>query len=407
MVHVVAASDITSVFRAGAGRAVATLTRQFRSLDLAEESVQDAFVVALDRWPADGLPPSPVGWIITTARRIALDRLRREASRQSRHEQSMQLMEPDDRLEDALVVDDQLRLIFTCCHPSLDVSAQVGLSLRLIAGLQTSEIARAFLVPEVTMAQRIVRAKNKIRAANIPYRIPATDQLPARVHAVLGVIYLVFNEGYVASAGDALDRPDLVIEAIRLARTLNELMPNELEVRGLLALMVLIESRRVARTTADGSLVRLSDQDRTLWNRTLITEGQQLVRHCLAQNIPGPYQIQAAINAVHSDAASIADTDWSQIVQLYDQLLMHAPTQVVALNRAVAIAELRGPREALTILETLALDHYYLWHAARADMLDRLGHCAEAITAYDHAITLTSNAAEKHLLQQRRARLLA
>lgn len=406
MVDAIAAVDVASVFRTCAGRAVATLTRRFRSIDVAEESVQDAFVVALDRWTVEGLPPSPVGWIITTARRIAIDRLRRESSRESRHVQSMQLMEPDEPLEDAIVIDAQLRLIFTCCHPSLSVDAQVGLSLRLIAGLQTSEIARAFLVPEVTMAQRIVRAKNKIRAANIPYRIPTTDELPPRLQAVLGVIYLVFNEGYVASAGDALDRPDLVIEAIRLARTLTELMPNEPEVRGLLALMLLIESRRAARTTADGSLVRLSDQDRTLWSRALITEGQHLVRLCLAQNTPGPYQIQAAINAVHSDAANIADTDWSQIVQLYDQLLTHSPTPVVALNRAIAIAELHAPQEALTILDTLDLDHYHLWHAARADMLDRIGHRTSAVTAYDRAIALTTNAAEQRLLRQRRARLL-
>ena len=313
-------SEIERVFRSESGRAVATLVRFFGDIDLAEEAVQDAFVVALQRWPEEGLPPSPAGWIITTARRRGIDHIRRESTRDDRQAQAMQLNEPDEPRDLGPVADDQLRLIFTCCHPALAPEVQVALTLRLIAGLQTPEIAQAFLVPEPTMAQRIVRAKKKIKAANIPYRVPEDHELPDRLRPVLAVVYLVFNEGYVASAGDALVRTELCLEAIRLARHLAELMPDEPEVLGLLALLLLTESRRAARTDADGSLVRLPDQDRSLWDSALIEEGQAIVRELLRRNTPGPYQIQAAIAAVHSDADGADDTEWDQIVALYDQL---------------------------------------------------------------------------------------
>jgi len=384
---------------------VASLVRLFGDIDIAEEAVQEAFVVALERWPSSGVPPSPAGWIITTARNRAIDRLRRESSRDNRHAQAVLLHAEDEPTEVGPVQDDRLRLIFTCCHPALAPEAQVALTLRLIAGLQTPEIARAFLVSEPTMAQRLVRAKNKIRAAHIPYRVPGDAELPDRLPPVLAVVYLVFNEGYVASAGDELVRTDLCREATRLARLVAELMPDEPEVIGLLALLLLTEARRPARTAPDGSLVRLADQDRSRWDRALVDEGQALVRACLRRNAPGPYQIQAAINAVHSDAATAADTDWVQIVQLYDQLMAIAPTPVVAMNRAIALAEVEGPRQALAALDRLALDGYHLFHAARADVLERLGRYGEASAAYDEALTRTTNAAERRLLEQRRAAL--
>jgi RNA polymerase sigma-70 factor (ECF subfamily) len=369
--------------------------------------VQEAFIQALDHWPREGLPANPAGWIITTARHAALDRVRREATRDERQRESARLygLDEPDVPEEGPVLDDQLRLMFTCCHPALAPSAQVALTLRLIAGLETREIARAFLVPEATMAQRLVRAKSKIRDAKIPYRIPEPDELPGRLRWVLAVIYFVFNEGYVASDGPELGRADLASEAIRLARHVVELVPDELEAVGLLALLLLNEARRPARTGPDGALVPLSEQDRSRWDAALIAEGQALVRRCLRENRPGPYQIQAAINAVHSDAASAGQTAWDQIVALYDQLLVFTPTPVVALNRAVAVAEARSVAEALALLEQAPLEDYYLYQAVRSDLLARAGRLAEAQTACDAALALTTNRAERALLERRRAEL--
>jgi RNA polymerase sigma-70 factor (ECF subfamily) len=398
-------ADLDRVFRQESGRAVAFLARFLGDIDLAEEAVQEAFAVAAEKWPVAGTPANPGGWITTTARNRAIDRLRHEASRSDRHAQAALLRTYQPPEPVGPVTDDRLRLIFTCCHPALAPTAQVALTLRLLCGLQTAEIARAFLVPEATMSQRLLRAKRKIKAAKIPYRVPGDAELPDRLPPVLAAVYLTFTEGYTATTGANLLRDDLCAEAVRLSRLLVELMPDEPEATGLLALLLLTQGRRAARTAADGSLVLLADQDRTRWDRALIAEGHALVRACLRRNTPGPYQIQAAINAVHTDAPTAADTDWRQVLALYDQLLALTPTPVVVLNRAVALAELDGPQAALAAIDGLPLQDYHHFHATRANLLARLGRHTEAAAAYRRALTLTGNAAERRLLVQQLQKL--
>lgn len=404
-------SDIARVFREEAPRAIATLTRRLGDLGLAEEMVQEAFLVALERWPAAGLPPSPAGWILTTARRRAIDHLRREASRPARHAQAAALLHaaeaPDPAEEDALMADDPLRLLFTCCHPALALQARVALTLRLLGGLSTAEIARAFLLPEPTLAQRIVRAKRKIQAARIPYRVPPPEELPERLHAVLAVIYLIFNEGYLAAQRPEATRDDLAAEALRLIAALDALLPDTPEILGLRALLLLTQARRPARLSPDGALIPLMEQDRSRWDAALIRQGHAVVRRCLALNQPGPYQLQAAIAAVHADARRPEDTDWRQILALYDLLLIALPTPVVALNRAVALAEVRGPAEALPLVEALPLPQAHLAWAVRADLLRRLGRHAEAASALHAALDHAPSPAERRLLLRRLDELAA
>jgi RNA polymerase sigma-70 factor (ECF subfamily) len=389
----VTADPVEQAFREQYGRAVAVLVRMLGDIDLAEEAVQEAFAAAVQHWAREGPPPSPAGWIITTARNRAVDRLRREAKREDRQREAT-LRNAGDEEEPP----DRLRLIFTCCHPALSTIVQVPLTLRLLGGLSTAEIAHALLVPEATVAQRIVRAKQKIRDAGIPYRVPPDEHLAERLRPVLAVIYLIFNEGYAASSGRRLIRDDLCGEAIRLGRLLHELMPAEPEVTGLLALMLLTEARRPARTGPGGELVLLRDQDRSRWDAGLITEGHLLVRQCLDRDRPGPYQLQAAINAVHTDGPG---TDWRQVLQLYDQLLHLSPTPVVALNRAVAVAEVAGPAAALDLVDTLDLARYHVFHAVRGDLLRRLGREPEAREAFRRAADLAGNDVQRSYLLAR------
>jgi RNA polymerase sigma-70 factor (ECF subfamily) len=396
---------IEQVFREEYGRVIASLVRRFGDIDIAEEAASEALVAALEKWPDSGVPPNPGGWLTTTAGNRAIDRIRREKQRDAKHRAA--LMEHDDSPHEptGAVDDDRLRLLFTCCHPALAPEARIALTLRLLGGLTVAEIAQAFLVPETTMAQRITRAKQKIAAARVPYRVPEGRDLPERLDGVLAVVFLVFNEGYLATGDGDPVRVELTTEAIRLSRILRQLLPGEPEVTGLLALLVLIEARRPARVR-NGQLVPLGEQDRAGWDRSLIAEGHDLVRECLAINRPRRYQILAAINAVHTDAPSTADTDWSQVVALYDQLARIDPSPIVALNRAVAVAELDGPEVALALVDRLPLAGYHAWHAARAELLRRLGRTREAKSAYDAAIAATRNSAERAYLTRKRGELV-
>ena len=416
------AEAITRVHREEWARVVAVLTRRFGDLDIAEEMAAEAFAVAVERWPADGVPPNPGAWITTTAHRRAIDRLRRESRRHDKHKEAQLLHddtppEPLNIFEERAIDDDRLRLIFTCCHPALAMEARIALTLRLVGGLTVAEIARAFLVQETTMGRRITRAKRKIKAAQVPYRVPSAEDLPARISGVLAALFLIFNEGYLASDPDKEPvRSDLTLEAIRLTRLLRTLLPSDGEVTGLLALMLLTDARRLARVSVSGELVTLDEQDRGAWDAALIAEGHALVRERIAAvsaglGHPGRYQILAAINAVHTSAGDARDTDWSQVVALYDQLAAVDPSPIVALNRAIAIAELDGPEVALALIDDVALVDgldlrgYHAYHATRADLLRRLGRSAAARAAYDKAIVLASNTAEVAHLTRRRDQL--
>ncbi|HEY7010803.1 MAG TPA: sigma-70 family RNA polymerase sigma factor [Jatrophihabitantaceae bacterium] len=390
-------------------RVVASLTRRFGDLDIAEEAAAEAFATAVERWPADGVPPNPGAWLTTTANRKAIDRIRRESKRDDKHKEARTLYD-DDPPEPAGAIDDErLRLIFTCCHPALSMQTRVALTLRMVGGLTVPEIARAYLVQDTAMGQRISRAKAKIKAARIPYRVPSADDLPVRVSGVLAVLFLVFNEGYLATGPDTDPvRPDLTAEAIRLARLIRALMPDDGEVAGLLALMLLTEARRAARVSAGGDLVPLDEQDRGTWDAALIAEGHRLVRERLAARVaPGRYQILAAINAVHTSARDVRDTDWSQVVALYDQLIRLDPSPIIALNRAIAVAELDGPEVALAAVDRLEdeLADYHSYHATRADLLRRIGRSEQSRAAYDRAIELAGNTAEIAYLTRRRDQL--
>ena len=396
---------ITQVHREEWARVVATLARRVGDLDIAEEMAAEAFAVAVERWPIDGVPPNPGAWLTTTAHRKAIDRLRREVRREEKHREALMLYDTPEPL--GAIDDDRLRLVFTCCHPALAMEARIALTLRMVGGLTVPEIAHAFLVEETAMSQRITRAKAKIKAAKIPYGVPFREDIPARVAGVLTVLYLIFNEGYLASSpGHEPVRSDLTAEAIRLTRLVHALMPADGEVAGLLALMLLTEARRVARVSASGELVALDDQDRGAWNRELIAEGHGLVRARLTSGeAPGRYQVLAAINAVHTDAGDVRDTDWSQIVALYDQLMRLDPSPIVRLNRAIAIAELDGPEVALAEVDRLPLEDYHAFHATRAELLRRLGRSVESRAAYDRAIVLAGNSAETAQLVRRRDQL--
>jgi RNA polymerase sigma-70 factor, ECF subfamily len=396
---------VERVFREEYGRLIASLVRRFGDIDIAEEAAGEALVAALERWPESGVPANPGGWLTTTAGNRAIDRIRRENLRDAKHQAAYMYYDDTPHEPTGPIEDDRLRLLFTCCHPSLAPEARIALTLRLLGGLTVPEIAQAFLVPETTMAQRITRAKKKIASAKVPYRVPGAADLPERLGGVLAVLFLVFNEGYLATGDRDPVRAELTGEAIRLARILRQLLPEEPEVTGLLGLMVLTEARREARVR-HGQLVPLDEQDRAGWDGALIDEGHRLVRECLAINRPGRYQILAAINAVHTDAPTAADTDWSQVVALYDQLTRLDPSPIVALNRAVAVAELDGPEVALALVDRLSLTGYHAWHATRADLLRRLGRSAEAKQAYDAAIAATHNRAERAYLSRKRGELV-
>ncbi len=393
------------VFREEYGRLIASLVRRFGDIDLAEEAAGEAFVAALQKWPDAGVPPNPGGWLTTTAANRAIDRIRRDKQRDAKHQAA--LMHNDDTPHEPTgpVQDDRLRLLFTCCHPALAPQARIALTLRLLGGLTVAEIAQAFLVSETTMAQRITRAKQKITAAKVPYRVPEAADLPVRLGGVLTVLFVVFNEGYLATGDGDPVRAELTGEAVRLTRVLRQLLPDEPEVAGLLGLLVLTEARREARVR-NGQLVPLHEQDRAGWDRALIAEGHALVRQCLKINQPGRFQLLAAVNAVHTDAPTAMDTDWSQVVALYDQLTRLDPSPIVALNRAVAIAELDGPEFALALVDRLPLTGYHPWHAVRADLLRRLGRSAEARQAYDAAIAATQNSAERAYLSRKGGELV-